>query len=486
MAEFFKSNFSSETELIIKVVGVGGGGSNAVNHMFRQGIKAVNFVVCNTDSQALANSPVPEKIQLGQTLTEGRGAGNKPDQGRQAALESLDDIIQVLADNTKMVFITAGMGGGTGTGAAPVLAKAAKELGILTVGIVTIPFRFEGQRRINQAIEGITELSQYVDSLLVINNEKLREIFGDLRVSEAFAKADNILTIAAKGIAEIIGIHGQVNVDFADVQTVMTNSGVALMGSGEAEGEDRAMRAIQNALHSPLLNCSDIKGAKNVLLNITSGRDEVTMDETYIISEFVQEATGYTADIIWGKCDDENLGEKISVTVIATGFETDVIPEIHNYRRLNKKNPNVVEKIPAKNISVPQKNEKESVENQKKTNSLDDDLDFIVKSKIQENTNTVVLNENSDTYIVQEKKTNETSSLDDVDLKIQERLNEIKQKFLKSKDQKNTSYQKNLEELETEPAYIRKKIEVDTKNLNENPNQNVKKYSLSDDSDASK
>ncbi|MGC8803096.1 MAG: cell division protein FtsZ, partial [Bacteroidales bacterium] len=280
---------------IIKVIGVGGGGGNAVNHMFRQGIKDVDFVVCNTDAQALANSPVPVKVQLGSSLTEGRGAGNKPDIGRQAAIENLQDIIDILSHNTKMVFITAGMGGGTGTGAAPVIAKTAREMGILTVAIVTVPFRFEGQLRINQAIDGINELEKYVDSLLVIHNEKLREIYGNLKISEAFAKADDVLTIAAKGIAEIITVHGYVNVDFADVQTVMSNSGVAILGSARARGENRALEAIQQAINSPLLNNNDIRGAKSILLNITSGEDEVSMDEVGIITDYVTNAVAKDA-----------------------------------------------------------------------------------------------------------------------------------------------------------------------------------------------
>jgi len=318
-----------ERSAIIKVLGVGGGGSNAVNFMYEQGIKDVNFVICNTDAQALSVSPVPVKIQLGASLTEGRGAGNKPEQGREAAIESLDDVKKMLSENTKMVFITAGMGGGTGTGAAPVLAQTAREMGVLTIGIVTLPFRFEGPIRLNQAVEGIQKLAEHVDSLLVINNEKLREIFGDLTLTNAFSKADNVLTIAAKGIAEIITVGGHVNVDFADVQTVMSNSGVALMGSGQSEGEGRAMRAIQEALNSPLLNNRNIEGAKNVLLNITSGTEEITMDEMGEISEFVQASTGYTANLIWGSGKDPKLENKISVTIIATGFETDIIPEIY-------------------------------------------------------------------------------------------------------------------------------------------------------------
>ena len=313
---------------IIKVIGVGGGGSNAVNQMYSHGIQDVEFVVCNTDSQALLDSPVGTKVQLGATLTEGLGAGNQPEQGKQAAIESLDEITELLSNNTKMAFITAGMGGGTGTGAAPVIANTAKELGILTIGIVTIPFKFEGKRRITQAIDGIIELKNNVDSLLVIDNEKLRDIYGDLPLGEAFENADNILTVAAKGIAEIITVHGHINVDFADVQTVMKESGVAIMGNGKASGEDRAIEAIEQALTSPLLNSNDIKGAKNILLNITSGTKEVTMDEVGKISDYVQERAGLTADLILGSNVDETLGENISVTIIATGFSSNDIPEM--------------------------------------------------------------------------------------------------------------------------------------------------------------
>ncbi|WP_010663106.1 cell division protein FtsZ [Marinilabilia salmonicolor] len=305
---------------IIKVIGVGGGGSNAVNYMYGQGIKDVSFVVCNTDAQALSNSPVPVKIQLGESLTEGRGAGNKPLKGREAAIESLENIQQVLADNTKMAFITAGMGGGTGTGAAPIIAKAARDMGILTVGIVTIPFKFEGRIRIEQALEGVAEMEKHVDSLLIINNEKLRDMYGDLKLSNAFSRADNVLSTAAKGIAEIITVHGYINVDFADVETVMKDSGVAIMGSATADGDERAIDAIQAALESPLLNNNDIKGAKNILLNITSGVDEITMDEVFEITDYVQGRVGATASIIWGSGTDELLESEVGVTIIATGF----------------------------------------------------------------------------------------------------------------------------------------------------------------------
>ena len=313
---------------IIKVIGVGGGGGNAVNHMYHQGIRDVDFMVCNTDSQALVNSPVPLKVQLGSALTEGRGAGNKPETGREAAIENIEDVKKILGTNTKMVFITAGMGGGTGTGGAPVIAQAAKELGILTVGIVTIPFRNEGRRRIKQAIDGIAAMEIHVDSLLVINNERIREMYGDFKISDAFAKADNILATAAKGIAEIITVPGYINVDFADVETVMRNSGVALMGTGVASGVNRAIIAVEEALNSPLLNNNDIMGARNILLNITSGSEEITMDEIGEITDFIQEKAGNLADLIWGNGVDESLGDKISVTIIATGFSTSSIPEM--------------------------------------------------------------------------------------------------------------------------------------------------------------
>lgn len=311
-----------EKDTIIKVIGVGGGGSNAVTHMHDHGIIGVNFAICNTDAQALAQSVVPTQIKLGPGLTDGRGAGSKPEIGRGATLESLDEIKQVLSGNTKMVFITAGMGGGTGTGGAPIVAKAAKELGLLTVGIVTTPFFFEGRKRIMQAQKGIEELKANVDTIIVISNDKLRELHGNLTLSEAFTKADDVLATAAKGIAEIITVPGYVNVDFEDVNTVMKDSGVAIMGTGVADGDDRALKAVKTALASPLLNDNDITGAKHILLNITSGTQEVLMDEVSEITNFIQEAAGYTSEVIWGNGFDEDLGEKISVTVIATGFES--------------------------------------------------------------------------------------------------------------------------------------------------------------------
>ncbi len=316
-----KFEIPKESGNIIKVIGVGGGGSNAVSHMYRQGIVGVDFIICNTDNQAMETSPVPVKIQLGPQLTAGRGAGSKPHMGKQACIESLEEIQALINEDTKMVFITAGMGGGTGTGAAPIVAKIARELDILTVGIVTVPFPFEGKRRKEQAIEGIEEMKRNVDALIIISNEKLRQIYGNLPVSEAFGNADNILSTAAKGIAEIITMPGYVNVDFEDVNTVMRNSGVAIMGTASASGERRAYKAVVDALSSPLLEENEIRGAQHILLNISYGLQEVTMDEIYEITEYVQEEAGYGTDIIWGNCFDERLEDQICVTVIATGFE---------------------------------------------------------------------------------------------------------------------------------------------------------------------
>lgn len=316
-----KFNAPKNSSSIIKVMGIGGGGSNAVNHMYNQGIQGVDFIVCNTDSQALDMSPVPTKIQLGPSLTEGRGAGSLPHVGKNAAIENLEDIKALLETNTKMIFITAGMGGGTGTGGAPVIAEAARQMGILTVGIVTLPFSFEGRKRRLQADEGINELRKNVDTLLIISNDKLREEYGNLKLTEAFSKADDILTTAAKGIAEIITVAGNINVDFNDVETVMKDSGVAIMGRGVAEGENRAINAVEEALISPLLNDNKIKGASNILLYIAYGEEEISMDEVAEITDYIQQEAGSTAEVIWGHGNDSSLGNKISVTIIATGFK---------------------------------------------------------------------------------------------------------------------------------------------------------------------
>jgi cell division protein FtsZ len=323
MDNLLKFELPKNQSSIIKVIGVGGGGSNAVNHMFHQGIKGVDFIICNTDAQAMESSPVPTKIQLGANLTGGLGAGAAPSVGRNAALENSDDIKAVLDKGTKMLFITAGLGGGTGTGAAPVIAQISKELDILTVGIVTIPFSFEGRKRRQSAEDGIRQLKQNVDALLIISNDKLRLLCGDLPLSEAFTRADNVLTTAAKGIAEIITVAGYINVDFEDVKTVMKNSGVAIMGTGIANGPNRAQVAVEEALNSPLLDNNDINGAGNLLLYISSGKNEITMDEVTEITDYIQEKTKSTGDIIWGNGFDESLNDKISVTIVATGFDDD-------------------------------------------------------------------------------------------------------------------------------------------------------------------
>lgn len=315
---------------VIKVIGVGGGGSNAINHMFKQGIKGVDFIVCNTDSQALQNSPVPNKIQLGVNLTEGLGAGANPDVGQQSAIESVADIEKMLDSNTKMVFITAGMGGGTGTGAAPVIAQLAKERDILTVGIVTIPFQFEGKVRQEQALAGVERLRKQVDSLIVINNNKLREVYGNLGFKAGFSKADEVLATASRGIAEVITHHYTQNIDLKDAKTVLSNSGTAIMGSAIASGENRAKEAIISALDSPLLNDNKITGAKNVLLLIVSGTSEITIDEIGEINDHIQAEAGHNANIIMGVGEDESHGDAIAVTIIATGFNVEQQNEIVN------------------------------------------------------------------------------------------------------------------------------------------------------------
>ena len=319
---FINFNLNEKTPTIIKVIGVGGGGGNAVEYMYEKGICDVDFVICNTDYQALRNSPIPCKIQLGKELTAGHGAGNNPAMGEKSAQESLADIEAILKKDTRMAFITAAMGGGTGTGAAPVIAKLSKDMGILTGGIVSVPARFEGPKRLDQARDGLRRLKDHVDCLIVIDNEKIKSIYGSQTISQAFAKANDVLNIAAKGIAEIITLPGYINVDFADVRTVMTDSGVAIMGAAQASGEDRAIRAITEALESPLLNNNDILGAKDILLNITSGTDEITMDEMSQITSHIIRKVGNNAAVIWGVGTDPDLGDAVSVTIIATGFPT--------------------------------------------------------------------------------------------------------------------------------------------------------------------
>ncbi|AFL81359.1 cell division protein FtsZ [Aequorivita sublithincola DSM 14238] len=349
---------------VIKVIGVGGGGSNAINHMFSQGIKGVDFVICNTDSQALENSPVPNKIQLGVSLTEGLGAGANPKVGEQSAVESMEEIRSMLTTNTKMIFITAGMGGGTGTGAAPIIAKMAKDMDILTVGIVTIPFQFEGKTRNEQAHIGVEKLRQNVDSLVVINNNKLREVYGNLGFKAGFSKADEVLATAARGIAEVITHHYTQNIDLRDAKTVLANSGTAIMGSSTASGANRAKEAIGRALDSPLLNDNKIKGAKNVLLLIVSGSDEITIDEIGEISDHIQNEAGHSANIIMGVGEEESLEGSISITVIATGFNfeqqneivnTETKKIIHTLEDEQKSEHNLTPKSTGTSVNLPQK-----------------------------------------------------------------------------------------------------------------------------------
>jgi cell division protein FtsZ len=470
MVEDLIFELPTDRSSIIKVLGVGGGGSNAVNHMFSHGIKDVNFVVCNTDAQALQNSPVSVKIQLGENLTEGRGAGSKPEIGRKAAMESMENIKNVLSTNTKMVFITAGMGGGTGTGAAPVIAKAARELGLLTVAIVTIPFRFEGQQRIDQAIHGINELQQYVDSLLVINNEKLREVYGDLKLSEAFSRADDVLATAAKGIAEIITVHGYINVDFADVETVMTKSGVAIMGSASATGEGRALKAIQNALSSPLLNNNDITGAKSILLNITSGVQEISMDEVGEITDFVHQSADRNALIIWGTSQDERLGEAVSVTVIATGFETNSIPELYTIRKQYDKvslQDNTLKASPRYNQGGFEVSDKESQNSVVQTS-----IEFTIRN-----------GDEDEPYLMYDDKINKKTGTISDSKKREERVKKLKETHEKLKEEGYNGITSNdrIDELENQPAYLRKKVKLEEEGSRSSAENQVSRYSLSED-----
>ncbi|MBP6334689.1 MAG: cell division protein FtsZ [Bacteroidia bacterium] len=478
---------------IIKVIGVGGGGSNAVNHMYRQGIKGVEFVICNTDAQALEVSPVPTKIQLGSSLTEGRGAGSIPEVGRNAAIENIEDIRKILFENTRMVFITAGMGGGTGTGAAPIIAQTAKEMGILTVGIVTIPFDFEGKKRKQQADEGIEALKNSVDTILIIRNEKLREMFGNLRLSEAFSNADDILTTAAKGIAEIITVTGYINVDFEDVKTAVQNSGNAIMGSAIADGDNRATRAVEQALSSPLLNDDNIKGARYILMNIASGSREVTMDEIGDITDFIQDQAGLTADIIWGNCHDETLGEKLSVTIIATGFKTreEIGHEKEKATRSHKTirvlgvdEPADEPKAATKNSpkepelfepTLIRKDEPKVVSQEERT------FEFNLGNTLKENDNSKSVSEKNNI----DKVENDTPIVYDLH---EHSLDEATDdQFRKTRDRiarlKSLSFRignaANLADMEKEPAYKRRNVKLN--NTPHSSDSNVSRYTLSSD-----
>ena len=411
---------------IIKVIGVGGGGGNAVNNMFSKGIKGVDFVVCNTDVQALEMSPVPNKVRLGTNKTEGLGAGANPEIGKTAALESIEDIRELLKTNTKMVFITAGMGGGTGTGAAPVIAGMAKEMGILTVAIVTTPFRFEGKKRMMQAIEGIRNLEKHVDTILVINNDNLTHIFGqNVTMKKAFEEADHVLCDAAKGIAEIITLEGYINVDFADVQTIMKDGGTALMGSALFEGEDRAILAAEEAISSPLLDNVSIHGSRGILVNITASEDSLRLDETTTIVEYIQEAAGDNADIIFGTVYNNEMGDAISVTVIATGFE---------------------QKGSGNETKYQVREEKETRQSSMEDFTISANTDHI--EEIQPDFGPSLFEQNK-----REEPTYDS-----------ERVRE--ERIAKMKQQKEFDYHnaESLKDLENVPAYLRKKVDLDEEN----------------------
>lgn len=503
-----------EQPSIIKVIGVGGGGGNAVNHMYNQGIKGVDFVVCNTDLQALTISPVPHKVQLGPSLTEGRGAGSLPEIGKNAAVENIDEIKEFLSKDAKMVFVTAGMGGGTGTGAAPVIAQVAKELGILTVGIVTVPFNFEGRKRRIQAEEGLEAMRKNVDTLLVINNERLREITGNLSIGEAFSQADNILATAAKGIAEVIAVTGAINVDFNDVSTVMRNSGVAIMGSAAAEGDNRAIEAVKEALESPLLNDNDISGAEYVLLNITYGSREVLMDEITEITDFIQDAAGSTADVIFGHAYDESLGEKLSVTVIATGFDS---APITGFEKAPEKQVNTLNEERKTEIKAPLSSPTESnpwsaakeIENtqeepflktvekteepswsytpsvEAKEEQKEMQFDWAApassehkkeeEEKEEEIITRFVLEDETEASMELEETTSKTLSPEEAQRKAQERLSRIQEYTQKLKKADG------IQEFENEPAYVRRNIQLD--NSTPSTENQTGRFSISKDDD---
>ncbi|MFV0305473.1 MAG: cell division protein FtsZ, partial [Moheibacter sp.] len=491
----------------IKVIGVGGGGSNAVNYMYQQGITGVDFVVCNTDAQALNSSPIPNKIQLGQSTTEGLGAGANPEVGEQAALESMEDIKKFLDTNTKMVFITAGMGGGTGTGAAPVIAGISKELGILTVGIVTAPFYFEGKMRLEQAERGIEKLQKNVDSLIVINNDKLRELYGNLGYKAGFAKADEVLTTAAKGIAEVISKHYATNIDLKDARTVLADSGTAIMGTGTANGENKASDAVTAALDSPLLNNNKISGAKNVLLLIVSGENEVTMDEIGTINEYIQSEAGNNANIIMGVGEDPELGDKVSVTVVATGFpaEDQVFTgkeEEKVFHRLEEEQP-LVQKLSADTpfpIHIKQNVPEKKVEEKSETTASNEIKYFLeeaeeeVKSKIEEDDLEPQLKEEPQSLFhdevnvsVEQEPIVVEEELNVVDENVEETEEEFSQTIMFSLDdeieeenpQINQNVPQNSQIVTEQKVQVETEVEVEEKEIEEDPFDSPISQSLS-------
>jgi cell division protein FtsZ len=488
-----KVHINEPSNSIIKVIGVGGGGSNAVNHMFKQGIVGVDFAICNTDHQAMDVSPVPIKIQLGPGLTEGRGAGSKPNIGREACIESLDDVKKFFSGSTKMLFITAGMGGGTGTGAAPVIAKAAQEMDILTVGIVTIPFGFEGRRRMQQAMEGIEELKKNVDTLIVISNDKLRQLHGNLSLTSAFAQADNILNTAAKGIAEIITIPGYVNVDFEDVNTVMRGSGVAVMGTAAVEGENRARRAVELALQSPLLEDNDIRGAKHILLNITSGTREVSMDEVFEITEYVQEEAGIGTDLIWGNCFDPSLGEKISVTLIATGFEIGRNKaKLQNSYQQNNHTTHTTKNNQPNTTTNPNRDrvrvslDDDNFDNKPLKNTVSGkDIFNVGKEEIVDNS--VVFEFDTTPKVENTSKYSLEAEEPYIKAKEEQREKEMAQAYRKNEERRNRlrnlsvklNNPQTIQEMENVPAYLRRNINLD--DVESSKETKMSKYTLSED-----
>ncbi len=492
---------------IIKVVGVGGGGGNAVNYMFKQGIKGVDFVVCNTDAQALRNSPIPIKVKLGNRKL---GAGSKPDVGRQAAIDSVEDIKKAMAGDTEMLFITAGMGGGTGTGAAPVIAQVAKEMGVLVVGIVTLPFEWEGQKRLNLAQKGIEELKDHVDTLIVISNNKLREVYGNLSLKQAFSKADDILKTAAKGIAELITVPGYVNVDFEDVKTIMTEneSGKAIMSSAQAEGEERSTRAVQEALNSPLLDDNDIAGASDILLHIITGSKELMMDEVEEITTYIQSQAGNGANLIWGNGTDENLGEALSVTIIATGFDKKKQTEEVNPDRVVIN----IDSVPEPVFTPPQEEEKpekpvvdepvlltktEPEEKIELTTAGDEEAPSPTKKKVHNLFETTPVKEKKAPVKeepVPENKVEKEETPAEIEFEIENTITPAEpaeEKEVKHADERRKTLNReklkglssltgsNLTDLENVPAYQRRNVELD--NRTPSSEENISRYTLGSD-----
>ncbi len=511
---------------IIKVIGVGGGGSNAVNHMFKQGIEGVDFIVCNTDMQALEASPVPVKVQIGNS---GLGAGGDPEKAAAAAEESLENIKSVLDEDTEMLFITAGMGGGTGTGAAPVIARYAHELGLLTVGIVTLPFRFEGRKKWQRAEKGIEEMRKYIDTLLIISNDKLRDYYSDLSLSNAFQKVDNVLTTAAKGIADIITVPGYVNVDFEDVKTVMKQSGKAIMGSAEASGEDRAIKAIEEAMASPLLNDNDITGANKILLYITTGKSDITIDEIMTITNYILEQCGEDAEIIWGRNVTDNDTDTIGVTIIATGFDnseggfigtmenndsskkTDepVIEtavennnKIVNERTENNETENLTEDVSEVESHVTVEEHYDEDEDKKTVHYLDDAAEEVSQAEFEFDSEKSVPADEDDSknetgddsgiQLIKNKKPeiklsgNQEKEIHSEQLG-EKRMSELKNTTKETSDKlkglsmmNSDTLKKNFRDLEKEPAYLRKKIQVSTPNYSSD--DDIPRLSLGKDS----